>query len=40
MDYEQFEKELFPALDENCFIQESIQNETLIKRVNGIISAK
>ena len=40
MDYEQFEKELFSALDENCFIQKPIQNETLIKRLNRIISAK
>ena len=40
MDYEQFGKELFPALDENCFIQKPIQNETLIKRLNRIISAK
>src|ERR671921_2886087 len=40
MDYQQFEKELFPALDENCFIQKPIQNETLIKLLNRIISAK
>jgi DNA-binding response OmpR family regulator len=40
MDYEQFGKELFPALDENCFIQKPIQNETLIKRLNRIINAK
>ena len=40
MDHEQFGKELFPALDENCFIQKPIQNETLIKRLNRIISAK
>jgi DNA-binding response OmpR family regulator len=40
MDYEQFEKESFSALDENCFIQKPIQNETLIKRLNRIISAK
>ena len=40
IDYEQFEKELFSALDENCFIQKPIQNETLIKRLNRIISAK
>ena len=40
MDYEQFEKESFSALDENCFIQKPIQNETLIKRLNKIISAK
>jgi DNA-binding response OmpR family regulator len=40
MDYDQFGKELFPALDENCFIQKPIQNETLIKRLNRIISTK
>jgi DNA-binding response OmpR family regulator len=39
IDYEQFGK-LFPALAENCFIQKPIQNETLIKRLNRIISAK
>jgi DNA-binding response OmpR family regulator len=41
MDYNQFGKELFPpALDENCFIQKPIQNETLIKRLNTIINMK
>ena len=40
IDYEQFKGQLFPALDENCFIQKPIQNETLIKRLNRIISAK
>ena len=40
MDYEQFKGQLIPALDENCFIQKPIQNETLIKRLNRIISAK
>ena len=41
MDYNQFGKELFPpALDENCFIQKPIQNETLIKRLNTIINTK
>jgi len=41
MDYNQFGKELFsPALDEDCFIQKPIQNETLIKRLNRIISTK
>jgi DNA-binding response OmpR family regulator len=40
MDYEQFGKELFPTLDENCFIQKPIQNETLIKRLDRIISSK
>jgi DNA-binding response OmpR family regulator len=37
MDYDQFRKELFPALDENCYIQKPIQNEILIKRLNRII---
>ena len=41
MDYdEQFRKELFPALDNNCYIQTPIENEILIKRLNRIISAK
>jgi DNA-binding response OmpR family regulator len=40
IDYEQFKGQLFPVLDENCFIQKPIQNETLIKRLNRIISAK
>jgi len=38
MDYNQFGKELFPALDENCFIQKPIQNETLTKIINEITS--
>ena len=38
MDYdEQFRKELFPALDNNCYIQKPIENETLIKRLNRIM---
>jgi two-component system, OmpR family, response regulator ChvI len=37
MDYEQFGKELFPALDNNCYIQKPIENETLIKRLNRIM---
>jgi DNA-binding response OmpR family regulator len=36
MDYEQFRKELFPALDNNCYIQKPIENEMLIKRLNRI----
>jgi two-component system, OmpR family, response regulator ChvI len=40
MDYEQFGKELFPALDKNCYIQKPIENEMLIKRLNRIIGAK
>jgi DNA-binding response OmpR family regulator len=40
MDYEQFRKELFPALDNNCYIQKPIENEVLITRLNRILSAK
>ena len=40
MDYEQFRKELFPALDNNCYIQKPIENEVLMKRLNRILSAK
>jgi two-component system, OmpR family, response regulator ChvI len=40
MDYEQFGKELFPALENNCYIQKPIENETLIKRLNKIISTE
>ena len=36
MDYEQFRKELFPALDNNCYIQKPIENEMLIRRLNRI----
>src|ERR687891_1931595 len=39
MYYEEFRKELFPALDNNCYIQKPIENETLIKRLNEILSA-
>jgi two-component system catabolic regulation response regulator CreB/two-component system response regulator ChvI len=38
MDYEQFGKELFPALDKNCYIQKPIENKTLIKRINRIMT--
>ena len=38
MYYEEFRKELFPALDKNCYIQKSIDNETLIKRINRIMT--
>jgi len=38
MDYEQFGKELFPALDKNCYIQKPIDNETLIERINRIMT--
>jgi DNA-binding response OmpR family regulator len=40
MYYEEFRKELFPALDNNCYIQKPIENEILIKRLNEILSAK
>ncbi|HEX7208323.1 MAG TPA: response regulator [Nitrososphaeraceae archaeon] len=40
MDYEKFTKELFPALDNNCYNQKPIENETLIKRLNKIISTE
>jgi DNA-binding response OmpR family regulator len=40
MYYEEFRKELFPALDNDCYIQKPIENETLIKRLNEILSAK
>jgi CheY-like chemotaxis protein len=40
MDYEQFRKELSPALNENCYIQKPIQNEILIKKLKRIIDAK
>jgi DNA-binding response OmpR family regulator len=39
MYYEEFRKELFPALDNNCYIQKPIENETLIKRLNRIIAS-
>jgi DNA-binding response OmpR family regulator len=38
MDYEQFRKELFSTLDKNCYIQKPIDNETLIKRINRIMT--
>jgi CheY-like chemotaxis protein len=40
MDYEQFRKELIPALDNNCYIQKPIETEMLIRRLNRILSAK
>jgi DNA-binding response OmpR family regulator len=37
IDYdEQFRKELFPALDNNCYIQKPIETEMLIRRLNRI----
>jgi DNA-binding response OmpR family regulator len=39
MDYKQFRKELFSALDENCYIQKPIENEMLIRRLNRIIAS-
>jgi DNA-binding response OmpR family regulator len=38
MDYDQFRKELIPALDNNCYIQKPIENETLIRRLNRIMA--
>jgi two-component SAPR family response regulator len=38
--YEPYRNEINDILGENCFIQKPIQNETLIKRLNRIISAK
>jgi DNA-binding response OmpR family regulator len=40
MYYEEFRKELFPALDNNCYIQKPIETEMLIRRLNRILSAK
>src|SRR5215218_8378270 len=37
MDYEQFRKELIPALDNNCYIQKPIETEMLIRRLNRIL---
>jgi DNA-binding response OmpR family regulator len=37
IDYQQFRKELFPALDKNCYIQKPIETEMLIQRLNRII---
>ena len=38
MDYEQFGKELFPALDENCFIQKPISyDHNLLKLLGKIL---
>ena len=39
MDYEQFRKELSPALDENCYIQKPIETEMLIKRLDRILAS-
>ena len=39
MDYKQFRKELFSALDENCYIQKPFENETLIKILNRILAS-
>ena len=39
MDYEQFRKELIPALDKNCYIQKPIETEILIRRLNRIIAS-
>jgi DNA-binding response OmpR family regulator len=37
IDYQQFRKELFPALDKNCYIQKPIETEMLIQRLNRIV---
>ena len=37
MNYEQFRKELFSALDEKCYIQKPFETETLIKRLDRIL---
>ena len=39
MDYKQFRKELFSALNENCYIQKPIETETLIKILNRILAS-
>ena len=39
MYYEEFRKELFPALDNNFYIQKPIENEVLIRRLNRILNA-
>ena len=39
LDYEQFRKELFSGLDENCYIQKPIETETLIERLNRVIAS-
>jgi two-component system, OmpR family, response regulator ChvI len=39
MDYEEFRKELIPPLENNCYIQKPIENETLIKRLNRIMES-
>jgi hypothetical protein len=36
INYEQFRKELFPSLDNDCYIQKPIETETLIKRLNRL----
>jgi DNA-binding response OmpR family regulator len=36
MDYNQFRNEIFPALDNKCYIQKPIENKILIERLNRI----
>jgi DNA-binding response OmpR family regulator len=36
MNYYQFRDEIFPALDNKCYIQKPIENEILIERLNRI----
>jgi DNA-binding response OmpR family regulator len=40
LDYEQFRKELSPALDENCYIQKPFETEMLIRTINRILGVK
>src|ERR671921_1247656 len=37
-EYEVFRKEVFPKLGERHFVSKPIENEDLVKRVNGILS--
>ena len=37
--YEEFRKKEYHALDKNLFIRKPIDNEELVKDVNGIISS-
>ena len=36
MNYYQFRKEVFPALDNKCYIQKPVENKILIERLNRI----
>jgi DNA-binding response OmpR family regulator len=37
-DYEEFKREVFPKAGERYFIQKPVENQTLLKRLNEIIS--